>query len=150
MRTTDTEGTRSRRWQYLPAALVLALTVGCASTMQNPTQYTAPEGVTILSEEELHSKIVNNSVSGVLTAGDKWAEFYASDGAIRGENNGEPYTGSWQITGPVMCFDYAGTQYDGCNTIEVTGDKVRFFELDGGPSSLYPTGMLAQGNPSGF
>jgi len=118
--------------------------------MQDSTQYTPPEGVTILSEGELQNKIVGNTLSGVGTTGDKWAEFYTSDGKIRGVQNDQPYKGSWQISGPVMCFDYKGTQYDTCDTIELNGDKVRYFKLDGSPSRDYPTATLMEGNPNGF
>ena len=73
-----------------------------------------------------------------------------SDGAIRGEQDGVLYEGRWQISGPVICFDYRGAQYDECNTIELNGDQVRYFELDGSPNTDFPTATHVQGNPRGF
>lgn len=150
MRTDAMNATRFHGRQLLQSAVMLAFLAGCASPMQDPSKYTAPEGLTILSEEELMGKIVGNSMKGVSTEGKHWAEFYASDGAIRGDEDGYKYSGSWKITGPVMCFDYEGTQFDGCNTIALDGDQVRFFTLDGSPDKPYPSGQLVQGNPEGF
>ena len=93
-----------------------------------------PEGVTVLSEEELRAKFVGSTATGISsTTRTAWTEYYQLDGRIRGVWGGSPYGGAWTISGPWMCFDYGGDEDDGCNTIVLDGDHIKFFEANGEP-----------------
>ncbi len=119
-----------------------------AAAQEVPTDYTVPEGVTVLSEQELRIKIVGNTMIG-FDYGKKWAEYFAEDGTIMGTWGPDRYRGKWTIAGPVMCFDYPGTYDDECNTIALDGNIWLTFVLDGSPSK-FPTGELLEGNPRKF
>ena len=118
---------------------------GEVAAQEVPTTFTIPEGVTILSENDLRTKIVGNTLAGVAD-GTKWVEYYAKDGTIRGKWGGDRYGGKWKISGSVMCFDYQGTEDDECNTIALEGNKGRLFLLDGLPSK-YASVQYLEGNP---
>ncbi len=61
---------------------------------------------TMLSEDKIKITIAGNT----LSEGSKWAEYYWPDGAIARKS----YRGEWSAKGSTVCFDYAGTKYDGC------------------------------------
>ncbi len=94
--------------------------------------YVAPEGVTLASEEEIRSRFIENTLTG-SEWGKNWWEYYEEDGKIKGLWDRERYRGKWSIDGPVMCFDYAGTGYDGCWTMTFEGNIVNWYNLDGSP-----------------
>ncbi len=79
-----------------------------------------PEGVTVLSEEELRTNFVGSTATGISSDGTAWTEYYQLDGA-------------WTISGPWMCFDYGGDEDDGCSTIVLDGDHIKYFEANGEP-----------------
>ncbi len=120
------------------AALAFGLMSGVALAEQD---YVVPEGVTLMTEDEIRSKIIENTMTGT-DYGKKWWEFYVSDGKIKGLWDRQRYRGKWSLDGPVMCFDYAGTGYDGCWTMSLDGNTVHWYkpngELDDPPSELLP------------
>ena len=102
-----------------------------------------PDGVTVLTEEELHQNFVGSTATG--GSGDEvWVEYYEPGGRIRGIWNGSPYGGAWTISGPWMCFDYGGDSEDGCSTTSLNGDQVAYFDENGEPAA-YPSGTLIPG-----
>ncbi len=120
------------------AALAFGLMSGVALAEQD---YVVPEGVTLMTEDEIRSKIIGNTLTGT-DYGKKWWEFYVPDGKIKGLWDRERYRGKWSLDGPVMCFDYAGTGYDGCWTMSLDGNTVHYYkptgELDDPPDELLP------------
>ena len=91
---------------------------------------------TMLSEDQIKNTIAGNT----LSEGSKWAEYYWSNGAIARKS----YRGEWSAKGSTVCFDYAGTKYDGCYQMAVEGDKVRLYSKDG---DLKRDLSLIKGNP---
>ncbi len=111
--------------------------------LEVPDEFTAPEGVTILTEEEIRAKIIENTMEG-KEYGKRWWEYYLPDGEIKGLWAKELYGGTWTLSGPVMCFDYKGTGYDGCSTLSLDGDKGTYYYMDGTFESDF---KLSEGNP---
>lgn len=114
--------------------------------------FTLPEGVVVLSEEELRAEIVGSTLNGVYANGISWIEWYNPNGEIRGFLGRENYTGKWSIVGPVMCYDYTirGMPIGVCLTLSLDGDQINFHTNEG---TLWPDllpGTLTEGNPQGL
>lgn len=90
-----------------------------------------------LKGSEIRALIAGNTVTGSMSSGQDYAEFYAEDGTIRGRD----YTGEWSIQDDEMCFDYG----DGatCYGVAADGDAVTWV-LDGETDG---TGVVREGNP---
>ena len=132
----------------LRLAAGLALVMSISAVAHAGDDFKVPEGVTVLTEDEIREKIIGNTMTG--TSGSKrWTEYYLPNGVIKGVEAGEKYGGKWTLSGSVMCFDYSGDEYDTCDTLALEGTKVRFFKLDGTPSD-YATGEILEGNASGL
>lgn len=105
----------------------------------------------VLSGEEIISTIVGNTMTGpsVNFPGRTWIEYYAPEGKIMGKwtDDSDKWTGRWTVDGPIMCWDYEGTQYDECNLMKLEDDKVTFLEIVG---SAVVSGTLITGNPEQF
>lgn len=93
-------------------------------------------GPTMLSEDRIKNTIAGNT----LSQGTKWVEYYWPNGIIARKS----YRGEWSAKGSTVCFDYAGTKYDGCYQMAVEGDKVRLYSKDG---DLKRDLSLIKGNP---
>ena len=93
-----------------------------------------PNGVTVLTGQELHKHFVGSTATGVLGE-TVWVEYYEPKGRIRGTWGGRPYGGTWSISGPWMCYDYGGEAHDRCRTISLDGDQITFFKESGEPST---------------
>jgi YHS domain-containing protein len=93
-----------------------------------------PDGVTVLTEQELFQHFVGSTVTGVFRE-TVWVEYYEPEGRIRGTWGGRPYGGAWSISGPWMCYDYGGEANDRCRTILLEGDQITFFKESGEPST---------------
>ncbi len=78
---------------------------------------------TMLSEGQIKNTIAGNTFSD----GSKWAEYYWANGVIARKS----YRGEWSVKDSIVCFDYAGTKYDGCYQMAVEGDKVRLYSKEG-------------------
>lgn len=92
-----------------------------------------PDGVTILTEQELRKHFVGSTATG--GSGDRvWAEYYEPSGRIRAVQGGTPYLGTWTISGPWICFNYGVESDDACSTISLKGDQITYFKENGEPS----------------
>ncbi len=91
---------------------------------------------TMLSENQIKNTVAGNT----LSEGSKWAEYYWPNGAIARKS----YRGEWSAKGSTVCFDYAGTKYDGCYQMAVAGDKVSLYSKVG---DLKRVLELTKGNP---
>lgn len=98
------------------------------------------QGDGTLSGEEISDLIAGNTVMGSMSSGDKYAEFYAEDGTIRGDG----YTGKWSIDGDAMCFDYGDGET--CYHIAADDRSIQWI-LDG---EIDGTGTVREGNPMDF
>ena len=90
--------------------------------------------------EEMTAAMAGKTFQGSMIS-DRFAEYYAPDGTIRGEG----YDGSWRIDDDRMCFAYGGGE-EACWHLHINGPAVTLYkdgEVDG-------AGMLVEGNPYGF
>jgi|AntRauTorcE11898_2_1112593.scaffolds.fasta_scaffold00145_17 hypothetical protein len=90
-----------------------------------------------LQGSEIRSLIAGNTVTGSMSSGQDYAEFYAQDGTIHGRD----YTGEWSIEDDKMCFDYG----DGATCYEVAANDDAVTWVLGGESD--GTGVVREGNP---
>ena len=128
-------------------AIALLTLAGCKSIgeVAESKQFTKPEGVAVLSEAELNSKMVGNSFDGKSMEGPLYTEFYAPEGKGKGLWDGEKYSFEYAFSGPVYC--YKGEGFNGCNLIELRGNDVTWYDLDGEEAG---TAKLLPGNPKGL
>ena len=127
-------------WAF--AILTIGMLVPAASAEE---ERRLPEGVTVLSEEELRANFVGSTATGISSDGTAWTEYYQLDGRIRGVWGGAPYGGAWTISGPWMCFDYGGDEYDTCYTTVLDGDRIISFEANGESSGEWQDTTLIPG-----
>ncbi len=99
--------------------------------------FTGPTAAdTILGDDQINITIAGNTLSD----GPKWAEYYWANGTIARKS----YRGEWSVKDGLVCFDYAGTKYDGCYQMAVEGDRVRLYSKEGEPQRDL---SLIKGNP---
>jgi hypothetical protein len=91
--------------------------------------------------EAIRAAISGNTVQGSMTSSGGYTEFYAADGAIKGED----YSGTWAVEGDKMCFTY-GTDPATCWNVGIAGDAITW--LNGGAEE--GIGVLLPGNPNNF
>jgi hypothetical protein len=113
----------------LSAALAISLVLPLAAAAQE-----------LATGAEISAAIAGNTVQGSMTALGAYTEFYAADGAIKGQG----YGGTWTVEGDAMCFDY-GEGKD-CWNVRIEGEAVTWVQggADGG------TGTIVAGNPNNF
>ena len=86
------------------------------------------------SAEEIKAALIGTgSKFKGFSQGTSWSEEYLPDGTIKGWWGNEAYRGKWSFKGDVMCFDYKGTEDDGCWHLAIKGDKVFWWKEDGTP-----------------
>lgn len=120
------------------AAAVLTLTL-MLSLLQGLAQAGDPP---VLNEKEILTQIIGNTATG-KTNGVRWSEYYEPNGTIHGRWRNDPYQGKWSISGSEVCYDYAGSEDDGCWTMSLMGDEITYYK-DGKPDG---TAKLLKGNP---
>jgi len=122
---------------------VFLILSGCKSLgeVAQTREYAEPEGITVLTEEELRTKVIGNTIAGKSYRGPMYVEFYQPDGNTRGLWDGSPYKSTWAISGKVMCWKASDAR--GCNLIALDGDEVTWYDLEGVEKSR---AKLMQGN----
>jgi len=123
-------------------------------TISQAEDYVIPEGVDVLTEEQILTRIIGNT----YVAGYLWVEFYVpptgeqQEGRIRGKRLGFSYQGSWSVEGPLMCWKYdKGSDYDGCYSTALDGDVVSWYDISGEQyKSQGGRVRLIKGNPDGL
>jgi hypothetical protein len=124
------------RQQFLAAihAAFIAAAAMLVSASALASEHGDPD---MLEGAEIRALIAGNTVTGSMSSGQDYAEFYAEDGTIHGRD----YTGEWSIEDDRMCFDYG----DGatCYGVAADGDAVTWM-LDGESDG---TGVVRAGNP---
>ena len=135
-------------------SLVLALgLVGCGGDNDAATDNTASQAtssqtgadsasadVQVLDEAGLRKQIIDHTVTGSMSTGGDYGEYYAPDGQLLAAE----YTGSWTIEDDKLCLDY-GDGAD-CYGAAMDGLQVVWY-LDG---EKVGTGSLQQGNPNDY
>jgi uncharacterized protein YcfJ len=95
----------------------------------------------MLAGEAIRAAVSGNTVQGNMLDSGAYSEFYAADGAIKGDG----YTGTWTIEGDAMCFDYGeGKRPAGRRALQ--GDQITWVQngADLGDGTIVP------GNPNNF
>jgi len=89
-------------------------------------------GGQVIGGPQLHNWLAGNSVSGFLSNGTHFCEYYDFNGQIRGVDR-EFYTGSWSVSGPWVYYDYPGYQDDGSYQVatDFNSPFVQFTEQNG-------------------
>lgn len=100
----------------------------------------APAFAAPLDGGAIRALLSGATVTGSMRDTGRFAEFYAPDGAIRGQG----YSGRWSIRDDRMCFDYG--EGPTCWAVEADGATVRFL----GSGGVVGEGRVAPGNPNGF
>lgn len=93
--------------------------------------------------------VTNRTFSGTFQ-GERYYEFYAADGTLRGESGGESYTGSWEVVGDELCFTYpddaGGPDEVDCYAVYRQGQDITWVDGDG----QIITTTFQEGNPRGL
>jgi hypothetical protein len=117
--------------------------------------YIVPTGVTVLTEEQLLTRVIGNTLVG----GTRWVEYYEpatgnlKEGRIKGKSKGIGlYGGSWKIKGALMCWEFDTAKmavYNDCFTIALDGNTVITYTIHG-KVHTDPSGQitLIPGNPN--
>jgi hypothetical protein len=109
--------------------ILLAL-ISWTTSIANAKDYIVPEGVTVLTEDQLMAKVIGNTFMG----GIKWVEYYEPSiggqkvGRIKGKHRRTGlYGGNWKIKESLMCWEHDDPKwaaYDDCFSIALDGDTV--------------------------
>ncbi len=124
------------------AASAAAAATGSASASATPSG-------TPVATADLPALLSDRTFSGTYQ-GTTYQEYYAPDGAIRGEQDGERYTASWKIEGDTVCFTYPEDSTNpgpDCYTATQDGQNVYWFNKDG---SFSDATTWVAGNPNNF
>ena len=134
--------------------LLVALIVTTTS-VTSAEDYILPTGVTVLTEEQLLNQIIGNT----LVAGyENWVDYFESPtgdqkkGRFKGKSakSTEPYGGSWEVKGVLMCLQFDKSnmaQLNKCVTTVLDGDIVTWYKTSGFAwYNRYRTLKLVSGN----
>lgn len=124
----------NRKYTYLAVGALFVSLAGCKNLIETAEskKFTQPEGVTLMSENDIRNTLVGNTYAGDSTRypGSKYVEFIRPDGKINGLwNEKDRYKGEWAVSGSVWCFKYKNSS--GCNTLAKSGNEIRWYALDG-------------------
>ena len=142
-------------------SLVLALgLVGCGGDNDAATDNTASQAtssqtgadsasadVQVLDEAGLRKQIIDHTVTGSMSTGGDYGEYYAPDGQLLAAE----YTGSWTIEDDKLCLDYGdgadcyGAAMDGLDVVwYLDGEKVGTGSLQQGNVNDYSAGSAGE------
>ena len=130
----DSKTKYTRRVASMPAwraAVALLLWVG----LQAPVAAQAPAA----DAAAIKANIIGHTVSGAMTSGSAYREYYAPDGTIHGPD----YRAKWRLDGNRMCLDYGGDAGPDCYQLVIDGQSVTW-RLGGKTKGQ---GHIVAGNP---
>jgi len=124
----------SRKLNWALLGIFVVTLAGCKTLQETAMsqKVTKPEGVTLMSEQEMRDMLVGNTYAGdsVRNPGSTYVEFIHPDGKISGLWNGtDRYKGKWAMSGNVMCAKYQNSSH--CSTMSKSGDTIYWYALDG-------------------
>ena len=126
----------NRKFNWVLLGIFVVTLVGCKTLQETAMskKVTKPEGVTLMSEQEMRDMLVGNTYMGdsVRNPGSTYIEFIHADGNISGMWDGRSrkrYKAKWAMSGNVMCTKYEKSSY--CNTLAKSGDTIYWYNLDG-------------------
>ncbi len=123
-----------QKFNWVLLGFFVVAMVGCKTLQETAMtkKVTKPEGVTIMSEQEMRDMLVGNTYTGdsINHPGSTYVEFISPDGKIFGLwNDKDRYKGEWAISGNVWCAKYKNS--NNCNTLVKSGDAFTWYGLDG-------------------
>ncbi len=134
--------------------ILIILVVGSTS-VATAAEIIVPNGVTLLTEEQLLDRVIGNTFIG----GKRWVEYYepgidgVKQGKIKGYSRDDGlHGGTWSINGPLMCWEFDVAKYavyNGCWATAIDGDSVIWYSSNG-IIHTDPAGQitLVPGNPN--
>lgn len=130
----------NRKFNWILLGIFVVAMVGCKTLQETAMskKVTKPEGVTLMSEQEMRDMLVGNTYAGdsVRYPGSTYVEFIHPDGKISGLWNGtDRYKGEWAMSGNVMCAKYKNS--NNCSTMSKSGDTIYWYALDGTTQGAY-------------
>lgn len=115
-----------------------------AAMTTTSTPATKPAGDKV-APADLAAIVANRTHRGEAD-GKPYAEYYTTDGAVRGKTGGETYAGSWKVVGEQLCFTYpepGKAEEVDCYSVFTNGDTVTWTGADGGVTQT----VSVDGNP---
>lgn len=139
-------GTKDAAKEATPTATTSsAPSSAAATTTAAPAANPAGDKV---APADLPAIIANRTYRGV-TDGKPYAEYYTTDGSVRGKTDGESYTGSWKVVGEQLCFTYPQPGKEDevdCYSVFKNGDTSTWIGSDGAAVET----TYVEGNPDGL
>jgi len=137
----------------LVAALVVSATLTkCAE------DYVVPDGVSVLTEDQLLNQIIGNTLMGGNFG---WFAYFLppsgdqKKGRFKGKSaRSGPTKGDWTVNGSLMCWHFDAptmVSFNSCFTTNLDGDTVTWYLATGTPR-YSPAGRISliAGNPENF
>lgn len=86
---------------------------------------------------EIRALLIGNGarLTGLGFNDTPWREEFEEGGIIRGTERIYRYTGSRWFEGDMLCFDYRGTDNDGCWYLAIEGDRTMWWDRNGNAST---------------
>jgi hypothetical protein len=136
--------------------LLAALIVG-ATLAEAAEDYVVPDGVSVLTEDQLLNQIIGNTLRG---GSGRWRAYFLppsgdqKKGRFKGKHRTRSTKGDWTVNGSLMCWHFDSprrTAYNGCFTTALDGDTVTWYLPTGTPRySRSGRINLIAGNPENF
>jgi hypothetical protein len=128
-------------------AVVAVLGLGFAAVV--PEAY-ADGTAKPLAGAEIAAKFRGNTASGKTAKGERWAEYYLTDGEIHGLWQGKDhYSGTWSVVGDKFCAKYPKSpESNYCERVGVDGTVLTYFKDDGSVDEGGSPYTLEPGNPN--
>lgn len=79
------------------------------------------------SGDEIAQTIAGNTLSGLYPDGSPWLVYFAANHALRSQGDGPSHSGTWNIAGDQLCFDYPGTADDWCGRFRRDAEQIDIY-----------------------
>jgi len=94
------------------------------------------------NDEDIRKHIVGYTITGKMSSGGQYGEYYAEDGTIKAAD----YTAKWQVKNNQLCWDYDNDKSLDCYDVKFSGQDVTWYK-DG---EIKGNGTAVPGNTNNF
>lgn len=119
-----------------------------SATAGSPSASVTAPGERVLFTD-LAAVVSDRTFTGTFD-GVPYAEYYAPNGTLRGEEDGEAYTGTWAVVGDELCFTYpdaaGGPAEVDCYEAYRDGEEITWVDREGNVTAA----TWEEGNPRGL